>query len=106
MIGSKLCLDLWRPLEITLDEALENIFPTPNEKLHGVTAEHLIDDYTLTQNIARFGLRFKSFVDIYKDYGMNFEYLAHQYTMTPQEKIAHFKETIKTWKVENCFPQE
>ena len=107
-IASRLCLDLWRPLEVEPDQAIGQIFPSVNEKAHGIKAEHLIDDYALACNISRFGLRYKSFVQIYKDHGFpkdvkgnQFEFLAHQYTMTPVEKIEHLKKAIEMWEVGN-----
>jgi len=57
-IASKWCLDLWRPLDLTLREALASIRPTAQELGSGVIdAAHLIDDYALSRNIARFGLK-------------------------------------------------
>ena len=44
MIASDLCLDLWRPLDVEPDEAIQRIHPTPEELAHGITAEHLVDD--------------------------------------------------------------
>jgi hypothetical protein len=104
MIASDLCLDLWRPLELTGEEAIKNITPTPNELLHGITREHLIDDYALTCNIARFGLRFKSFVDINKEFGFT-EYLQHQYTLTIPEKVEWLKKTIEAWNLKHYVPE-
>jgi hypothetical protein len=102
MIGSDLCLDLWRPLEMTPKEAVSNIFPTANERLHNITAEHLVDDYALTQNIARFGLTFKSFQDINKERGFS-EYFWHQYTMTIEEKVEAMRKVIFGKRTESEF---
>ena len=98
-IASDLCVDLWKPLELTPEEAVANIFPTVNEKAHGIEAGHLIDDYTLARNMSRFGLRFKSFVDICKEQGFP-EYLAHQYTMTVAEKVKWLEGVLTMWKMD------
>ena len=113
MIASDLCLDLWRPLDTSPEEAIANIFPTPNEVKHGITREHLIDDYALSRNIARFGLAFKSFEDIYKlcpqtpiegttpdgQKGISKEFLFHTYTATVGEKVEAITKRITEWQV-------
>jgi hypothetical protein len=98
MIASDLCLDLWRPLDLSLEEILNNINPTPKEIKNGITREHLIDDYVLASNISRFGLRFKSFEEIYKERGFN-ECLQHEYTLSIPEKIEYMKNVIKKWNI-------
>lgn len=99
MIASDLCLDLWRPLECSPRQAVAQIHPTANEMLHGITPEHLVDDYALSQNIARFGLTFRSLVSIYKEYGFQ-EYLYHEYTLNEKEKAEKLAHIIAEWKVE------
>lgn len=98
-IASDLCLDLWRPLEMSPSEAIQNIFPTPNEVKHSITAEHLVDDYALAKNISRFGLRFKSFMELNKEQGFQ-EYLQHHYTM---DKIEYLNEAIKKWGIDGVL---
>jgi len=65
-IASDWCLDLWRPLDdLTPEHALERIHVTVGEHNSGhCKPEHLIDDYTLSRNIARFGLKFLSLTEI------------------------------------------
>jgi len=113
MIASDLCLDLWRPLDMSPEEVIANIFPTPNEVKHGITREHLVDDYALSRNIARFGLAFKSFEDIYKlcpqtpiegttpdgQKGISKEFLFHTYTATVGEKVEAITKRITEWQV-------
>jgi hypothetical protein len=57
--ASEWCTDLWRPLDdLTPEEAIANIHITEAERMSGCCrAEHLIDDYALSRNIARFGLK-------------------------------------------------
>lgn len=101
--GSRWCIDLWHPLEdITLEEALSNIRPTREERACGIEAEHLIDDYTLSRNIARFGLKCTTLMQIQKDMGLtDANFFHHLYTLTTEEKIKSLQECIKLWKLEN-----
>jgi len=63
------CLDLWHPTELTLEEAVNNISPTTNERNFGMEPSHLIDDYTLSRNIARFGLKATTLADLLGKFG-------------------------------------
>lgn len=100
-VASGLCLDLWHPLEdLTLEEALANIQPTSEEKNKGVTPSHLIDDYVLSRNIARYGLKFKTFDSLLADVGQaGFRYLHHEYLLGPGEKADAIRNIIKEWKL-------
>ena len=98
-MASDWCLDLWTPLDITLEEALTNIRPTVEEMNSGVIdAAHLIDDYTLSRNIARFGLKFNTILQLALDNGLAAVHPAsgdyngraffyHEYTIPAEEKI-------------------
>jgi hypothetical protein len=69
-IASNWCLDIWHPLEVPLVDALSKIHPTIGEHNSGMfTDNHLIDDYTLSRNIARYGLKFKTITDICGELG-------------------------------------
>jgi hypothetical protein len=97
-IASDWCMDLWQPLDLPLEEALKNIYPTPNELANGITREHLIDDYTLSRNIARFGLKFKSILQLNEEVGpVGANFFWHQYTIPVPEKIVEMKKIIKSW---------
>lgn len=101
-IASYLCAgDLWRPLDdLTLEQALDNIHPTVEEMATIITREHLIDDYTLSRNIARFGLKHINLREIQEKLGMkeaNFHW--HIYTVGKDEKIARMKDTLRAWKL-------
>ena len=87
--GSDWCLDLWRPLDISLSEALSNINITNQEYYSGnCKTDHLIDDYTLSRNIARFGLKFTTIKDIQEKIGVpNYPFLWHVYTQTKVQKL-------------------
>lgn len=99
-IASDWCLDLWRPLDdITYEEALENIFPIQEELNTVITREHLIDDYVLSRNIAKYGLHFTTVMQIMTDYNIPGGYLWHQYTITIAEKIKQMHEILQNWGV-------
>jgi len=94
-VASNWCLDLWHPLDIPYEEALENIFPIQNELNTVITRDHLIDDYLLSRNIARFGLKFTTMYDLAAKHKDNGSYFWHQYTHTIGEKINGWDEKEK-----------
>ena len=65
-IASEWCLDLWHELDdLTLEQALARIHPTINEHNSGnCKKEHLIDDYVLSRNVSKFGLKFDTVSEI------------------------------------------
>jgi len=101
-IASAWCLDLWRPLEdLTLDQALMRIRPVLSELNTIITAEHLIDDYVLSRNIARFGLKFTTLIDLLPSLGFAKDagFFWHQYTISVEEKVREMRKVIDAWKV-------
>ena len=68
------------------------------ERNNHIEALHLVDDYTLSRNIARFGLKFKTFQQIQKDLAKDGEvYFFHNYLLVQEQKEAKIIEQIKTW---------
>lgn len=98
-VASDWCVDLWRPPDdLTLEQMLDNIQPTVFERNHGITREHLIDDYALSRNIAKYGLKFRSYIDILESLNITHdEYFWHQYTIPVEEKVKGMKETLSRW---------
>lgn len=98
-VASDWCLDLWRPLDdLTMEEAIGNIFPLQGELNTVITPDHLIDDYTLSRNIARFGLKAKTLIGILKDLGRETDnYLWHQYQIANEQKIIAMRKVLKEW---------
>jgi len=99
-MGSDWCLDMWRPLEVTPEEAISNIFPTHHEMKTGVTSEHLVDDYALSCNIARFGLKAEKIMDVrdrigLKDMGL----MMHLYMCSNETKVVNLKEMLVKWEI-------
>jgi hypothetical protein len=100
-VASDWCLDLWHELDIPLAQALENIRPTPAELKAGVTREHLIDDYTMSRNIARFGFKHTTFQKIWKSVGIENPLVQHQYTLSMAEQARSHMKRILEWGVED-----
>ncbi len=100
--ASSLCQDLWHPLDdLTPEEACAALYPTEHEVNTVIIADHLVDDYALSRNIARYGLKCTTLVDLQKKIGLegaNFYW--HVYTDPIPVKVEKMKEVIKTWKLE------
>ena len=97
-IASDWCSDLWHPLEVPFDEAVQNIFPTLEERNTVVKRTHLIDDYLLSYNIARYGLKHKLIIDLLAQNDMrSASYLWHEYIMDIDQKVVMMKKVLKAW---------
>ena len=101
-VASDWCVDLWRPLDdLTVREALANIRPTVDETCTVVTREHLIDDYALSRNIAKYGLKCATLKDVLARVGLpDANYFWHAYTIPAGEKAARMREVLSAWRVE------
>jgi hypothetical protein len=99
--ASDWCVDLWHPLDdLTLDQAIANIFPTVDEVNTGlIPASHLIDDYTLSRNIAKYGLRHTTITDIQAGFGLPPGGLWHVYNIPNEQKITLMRKVLKDWKL-------
>jgi hypothetical protein len=96
-ISSDWCYeDLYRFPEGRLEDHLANIFPSNQETQSGCFKDHhLIDDYTLSRNIARFGLKHDTAIDICGRLGFrNLQtgqganvFLFHLYNISAEEKL-------------------
>ena len=104
-IASDWCLDLWRPLEdLTLEQAVENINITVGERNCGhCRPEHLIDDYTLSRNIARFGLKVQTVMELCGKLGWHppgggpvSPFLFHKYTISNEQKAQEMLMILST----------
>lgn len=102
-VASDWCLDLWKPLDdLTFEQAVKNIQITVNEYNSGCCkTEHLIDDYTLSRNISKFGLKFDTIVDMCGRLGWRTPtgqgvnpFLFHQYTISNAAKVERFLEIL------------
>lgn len=97
-IASDWCIDYWKPLDIPFEEAVKDIFPTVDETNFGITPCHLIDDYTVSLNIARYGLKHIIVPDM-NAAGIRNGLFAHQYLMPIEQKVIYLEKTLKEWGV-------
>lgn len=98
-MASEWCMDLWHPSEdLTPEQALSNIFPTHFERTCqgrvGLEEGHLVSDYTLSRNIARYGLKLTTTAELLKTLDPQGQYLWHAYTISREEKAANIKRLI------------
>lgn len=98
-IASRDCLDLWHPLEdLTVEQAVSNIFPTTNERNVTMDPAHLMDDYVVSRNIARYGLKALTVPQVLGKYGHGTEqYLWHEYTLTTAKKVETCIKMLYIW---------
>jgi hypothetical protein len=99
LMASDWCTDIWTPLEdLTLEEAIENITTTEQEKSTGfIEPSHLIDDYVTSRNIAKYGLKHKLITDIEKEKNMGSGYIWHHYLFPIEKKIIIMKKQLLSW---------
>jgi hypothetical protein len=87
-IASDWCVDIWKPLDIGFEEAVSNIFPVVDELNTVITRDHLIDDYALSRNIARYGIKAKTLIEIQKENSLeNCNFHWHVYTVSIDKKL-------------------
>lgn len=96
------CRDLWHPMcdGVTFESCMENIEPVVSENLSGTCSrEHLIDDYLVTQNIARYGLKATTVYELCRQVGHDRPYYFHLYAVSSQYKLDQIKQRIVEWKM-------
>lgn len=127
-IASDWCIDLWKqPDDISYADCVANIRPILFElqsemfdvddkgqrvldessetgfKMRPkavVTAEHLVDDYILSRNIAKYGLKFTTLRDVLAKIGhQDSGYLWHEYVLTADDKVAAMRKKLREWGI-------
>lgn len=100
-VASDWCIDLWHPLEngAALADVLPNIHPIVTERQAGIDREHLIDDYVLSRNIARYGLKFKTVYDLMKESDDKGMYFWHTHRKSLSAKVNEIREGIVAAKL-------
>jgi hypothetical protein len=99
-MASAWCVDLWHPIDdLTMAEAVANITPTVEENNTHVKAEHLVSDYALSRNIARYGLKFTTLTALWPRLGIAPNFFWHVYTLPVEEKLIEMKKIIKAWGI-------
>lgn len=100
--ASSWCRDLWHPEEeLTAEECMKRISPTVEESnCEIVNTYHLIDDYILSRNIARYGLKWRNVTNFMKDneWGPSY-FFWHAYTIPPEKKVEDMKNVLRQWRL-------
>lgn len=108
VVCSDWTIDLWRPLDLSFEEVVKEIFPTNGERScligdgsHGIGPDKLIEDYICSSNIARFGLKHLTIEGHVKPrFGRMYDsYYWHQYTMPVDQKIVKCLQVMEDWKL-------
>lgn len=100
-IASDWCIDYWHPInDMTPQQVEAAITPTVLERRSGVIDQHhLIDDYVVGRNIAKYGLKYISGRELFERIkrpelqGL----LWHQYAMPSEVKLEVAKKTLSDW---------
>lgn len=100
-IGSRMCADLWTPLEMSYEDALRNLFPTVKEVQMNMDAGHLIDDYCLSRNIARFGLKVTTIQAVMKQFAQEGNWYWHRYDVPHDQKASYMQTVLNGGPVRN-----
>lgn len=98
-IASDWCIEAWAPTtDLTPAEVIARCFPTmAEEKSEVITPYHLIDDFLLGRNIAKYGLKFRTINSIIDEKYPNSEFFWHAYTLPPEQKSLEMKKTLQRW---------
>jgi hypothetical protein len=91
------CRDLWHPPELSWEESLQHITPVVEELRSGhCPAAHLIDDFTVSCNMARYGLRTVTLMDgLYKQ--CPGDYFFHLYMTDEATKLVEIRKKMQVW---------
>jgi hypothetical protein len=97
-LASDLCIELFKPLDdMEPEEAYSYIFPVVGELQVGVEPYRLIEDFVFSRNIAKYGLKFKTFNDLMKSLGFAGDFMFHLYAIPQEEKVVRIKQQLKNW---------
>jgi hypothetical protein len=99
-VASHLCHDIWEPLtDMTTEEALKNITIGHNEEMTGLSRGHGIDDYVISRNIAKYGIKFKTFLNLLNEIGRGGdEYIYYDFSVQEKDRAEKIREKLKSWK--------
>ena len=96
-IFSDWCIDMYKPIDdMTLDEILKSIYPTVAEINFGMPLEHFVDDFVISRNVAKYGLKYTTLKQMEVALGLpEASFFWHQYLISGEEKIRQIKEIVK-----------
>lgn len=93
--------DLWagREAGTDLSAILADITPIAVESAAGMPPAHLLDDYLLSRNIARFGLKVVTLVDLWAKHTklVNPQFFWHAYGCNPAVKLMQMRAELQRW---------
>lgn len=99
--------DYFSPLhDLTPKEATQRITPTISELMTVIEPQHLIDDFTVSRNISRFGLKHILIPDISENAKVRQGNLWHQYLMPIDQKTFYMKKQLLIWAAEGLADDE
>ncbi len=98
-VASDWCIELFKPLDdLTPEEVSKNIFPLTSELKTDMPPIRLVDDYVMSRNIAKFGLKFMTLNDIYEKYKIPMGYFVfHMYACPQEQKVEEMRKILKQW---------
>jgi len=101
LMASDWCTDIWHPLDdITFEEAVANIHPTVQESSTGVIKpQHLIDDYIVSRNIARYGLKHVLIPELMATFPNSGVPFYHEYRVSGEKKVMLLRQKLREWGV-------
>lgn len=113
------CLDYWHPLDdITFEEAVKCIHPTHEELSTVIKPSHLIDDWLVSRNIARYGLKHVLIPELCETFkapmfmqsrvllpGQTQPGLVpmwfHEYRMPAEQKVPRMQQKLREWGIDD-----
>jgi len=96
--ASDWCIEAWdMPTDLTLIDVVGRITPTVGEIKNGVDREHLVDDYIVARNTAKYGLKATTFIDLCGRLGLQATYFWHQYRMPNRAKVEAMRNVLSGW---------
>ncbi len=113
VVASEWCLDLWARPDVPMERLLPMMSTTLSEERSGLCPKaHLIDDYLLSRNIARFGLKFTTVKDICGSLGLSdplgqgrSPFLWHKHQISESQKLREMLAILSTPDGELAFAE-
>jgi hypothetical protein len=101
VLAHKDAIDIWTPTEQTLDEALECCWPTVGELNSGlIDRGHLMDDYVISRNLARLGVKHATVSDLLPKIGLDkADFFWHRYMIPEAQKVQEMQDVLARWRI-------
>ena len=94
VVTSRLTLEAWKPLhlqsDITQEECIKSIVPNQKERNFGMKPTHLLDDYLVSRNISKYGIKVRTLKnDMIDELKVSPTMLQHIYLDTIENKLKY-----------------